>query len=103
MACLVDGDPASNNGGWQWAASTGSDAVPYFRIFNPTAQGERFDPDGDYVRRYVPELAGLPGRSAHRPWDSPLAAAGYAPPIVDHAERRQIALARYREALGPDE
>ena len=103
MACLVDGDPASNNGGWQWAASTGSDAVPYFRIFNPTAQGERFDPEGDYVRRYVPELAGLPGRSAHRPWDSPLAAAGYAPPIVDHAERRQIALARYREALGPDE
>jgi deoxyribodipyrimidine photo-lyase len=101
MASLVDGDPASNNGGWQWAASTGSDAVPYFRIFNPTAQGERFDPDGDYVRRFVPELAGLPGRSAHRPWESPLAAAGYARRIVDHAEQRKIALARYREALGP--
>ncbi len=103
MASLVDGDPASNNGGWQWAASTGTDAVPYFRIFNPTAQGERFDPDGKYVRRWIPELADLRGRSAHRPWDSPLSAGGYARPIVDHAERRQIALARYREALGsPD-
>lgn len=99
MASLVDGDPASNNGGWQWAASTGTDAAPYFRIFNPTRQGERFDPDGDYVRRWVPELAGLPGKSAHRPWESPLAAAGYARPIVDHEERRQLALARYREAL----
>jgi deoxyribodipyrimidine photo-lyase len=95
---LVDGDPASNNGGWQWAASTGTDAAPYFRIFNPTSQGERYDPDGDYVRRWVPELAGLTGASVHRPWETPLAAAGYPTPIVDHAERRKVALARYERA-----
>jgi len=95
---LLDGDPASNNGGWQWAASTGADAAPYFRIFNPVSQGERFDPDGEYVRRWVPELAALPGKSAHRPWDSPMLAAGYPEPIVDHGERREEALARYRDA-----
>jgi deoxyribodipyrimidine photo-lyase len=98
MQHLVDGDPASNDGGWQWAASTGTDAQPYFRIFNPVAQGLRFDPDGAYVRRYVPELARLPGAAAHRPWDSPRAAPDYPPPIVDHAARREEALARYREA-----
>ena len=94
---LVDGDPASNDGGWQWAASTGTDAQPYFRIFNPVAQGLRFDPDGVYVRRYVPELARLAGAAAHAPWKSPGAAADYPAPIVDHAERREEALARYRE------
>ncbi len=95
---LVDGDLASNNGGWQWAASTGTDAQPYFRIFNPTLQGERFDPDGDYVRRWIPELAALGGKSAHRPWDAPMAAPDYPQPIVDHAWARQRALARF-EAL----
>ena len=95
---LVDGDPASNDGGWQWAASTGTDAQPYFRIFNPVAQGLRFDPDGVYVRRYVPELALLTGATAHEPWKSPGAARHYPARIVDHAERRQEALARYRDA-----
>ncbi|HEX5067258.1 MAG TPA: deoxyribodipyrimidine photo-lyase [Myxococcota bacterium] len=94
---LVDGDPASNDGGWQWAASTGTDAQPYFRVFNPVAQGLRFDPDGAYVRRYVPELARLAGAAAHEPWKSPQLARDYPAPIVDHAERREEALARYRE------
>jgi len=98
MQRLVDGDPASNDGGWQWAASTGTDAQPWFRIFNPILQGERFDPDGEYVRRYVPELAGIAGAAVHRPWETPLAVADYPPPIVDHAERREEALLRYREA-----
>ena len=95
---LLDGDPASNNGGWQWAASTGHDAAPYFRIFNPTRQGERFDPDGHYVRRWVPELEGLAGAAAHRPWETPLMKGGYPEPIVDHAERRGLALERYKAA-----
>jgi deoxyribodipyrimidine photo-lyase len=98
MERLVDGDPASNNGGWQWSASTGSDAQPWFRIFNPVAQGERFDPDGAYVRRFVPELRGLAGASVHRPWDAPLAAPDYPAPIVDHATARERALAAYRSA-----
>jgi deoxyribodipyrimidine photo-lyase len=102
MQRLIDGDPASNNGGWQWAASTGTDAQPYFRIFNPVTQGERFDPDGDYVRRFVPELRGLAGARAHRPWESPLEAPDYPPPIVDHAMARERALARYRAARGAE-
>ena len=65
---LVDGDLASNNHGWQWAAGTGTDAAPYFRVFNPVTQGRKFDPDGDYVRRWVPELAHLAGGAAHEPW-----------------------------------
>jgi deoxyribodipyrimidine photo-lyase len=96
---LVDGDPASNNGGWQWSAGTGTDAAPYFRVLNPVAQGERHDPAGAYVRRFVPELAGLPDRLLHRPWEAPRAVPGYPAPIVDHAERREEALARYRRAL----
>ncbi len=90
MRHLVDGDPASNNGGWQWAASTGTDPQPYFRIFNPTLQGQRHDPDGAYVRRWVPELAGIAGAAVH---DPPVGA--YLPRIVDHAEARQRALAAY--------
>jgi deoxyribodipyrimidine photo-lyase len=93
---LLDGDPASNNGGWQWAASTGADAAPYFRIFNPVTQGERFDPEGEYVRRFVPELSALKGKSAHRPWDSPMLAPDYPERIVDHAEQREEALARFQ-------
>ena len=93
---LVDGDPASNNGGWQWAASTGTDAQPYFRIFNPTSQGERHDPDGIYVRRWIPELADVPDKWIHRPWEAPLLSGDYPRPIVDHAERREVALERYR-------
>jgi deoxyribodipyrimidine photo-lyase len=107
MRHLVDGDLASNNGGWQWAASTGTDAQPYFRIFNPTFQGERFDPQGAYVRRWVPELSKLPARWVHRPWEAPAEAlrdAGialgdtYPAPIVDHLEQRDRAVAMYREA-----
>ncbi len=93
---LIDGDPASNPHGWQWAAGTGTDAAPYFRVFNPVRQGLRFDPNGDYVRRYVPELSHLPGASAHEPWrvlDGHVH--GYPEPIVDHAEEREEALRRY--------
>ena len=96
MRRLVDGDPASNNGGWQWAASTGTDAQPYFRIFNPTSQGERFDPAGEYVRRWVPELEGLAGKAIHRPWTVSSGRDAYPTPIVDHARERAVALARFR-------
>jgi deoxyribodipyrimidine photo-lyase len=95
--CLVDGDPASNNGGWQWAASTGTDPQPYFRIFNPVAQGRRWDPEGAYVRRWIPELRKVPDAHVHAPWESGLPA-DYPPPILDHAERRALALERYRSA-----
>jgi deoxyribodipyrimidine photo-lyase len=94
---LVDGDPASNNGGWQWAASTGTDAQPWFRIFNPVTQGRRWDPEGSYVRRWVPELRGVPDGSIHAPWEA-ATPSDYPPPIVDHAERRELALERFREA-----
>jgi deoxyribodipyrimidine photo-lyase len=92
---LVDGDPASNNGGWQWSAGTGTDAQPFFRILNPTAQGERFDPDGDYVRRFVPELRALRGRAVHRPAEAARPPSDYPAPIVDHAACRARALAAF--------
>lgn len=96
---LVDGDVASNNHGWQWVAGTGTDAAPYFRVFNPVTQGQRFDPDGDYVRRWVPELAHLPGKTAHEPWEHPEGYAhGYPRRIVDHSEERKEALRRYKAA-----
>jgi deoxyribodipyrimidine photo-lyase len=95
---LVDGDPASNNGGWQWAASTGTDPQPYFRIFHPIKQGLRFDPDGDYVRRWVPELRGIAGARVHEPWEDAPLFLDYPRPIVDHAQRRALALERYRAA-----
>jgi deoxyribodipyrimidine photo-lyase len=68
---VVDGGPAASNGGWQWTAGVGTDAAPYFRIFNPVLQGAKFDPQGGYVRRWVPELANVPDRFIHRPWDMP--------------------------------
>jgi deoxyribodipyrimidine photo-lyase len=95
---LVDGDPASNNGGWQWSASTGTDAQPYFRIFSPVSQGKRFDADGGYVRRFVPELRDVPDDSLHEPWRTPMLCPDYPAPIVDHAERRRTAVARFEEA-----
>lgn len=99
---LVDGDPASNNGGWQWAASTGTDPQPWFRIFNPTSQGRKFDPDGAYVRRFVPELRDVPDDLVHEPWRAALLADGYPAPIVDHAARRRLARAlRGRAARRP--
>ena len=96
MAHLADGDLASNSHGWQWCAGTGTDAAPYFRVFNPISQGLRFDPDGDYVRRWIPELAHLPGAAAHEPWRHPQGyAAGYPTRILDHASEREEALLRY--------
>lgn len=101
---LVDADLANNTLGWQWTAGCGADAAPFFRIFNPTSQGEKFDSGGAYVRRWVPELARLPDRWVHRPWEAPsvvLSAAGvvldsdYPSPIVDHAAARGRALAAF--------
>jgi len=101
---LVDADLANNTLGWQWTAGCGADAAPYFRIFNPVLQGEKFDPKGDYVRRWVPALAALPAKWIHRPWEAPpevLSSADivlgktYPAPIVDHGEARQRALAAF--------
>jgi deoxyribodipyrimidine photo-lyase len=92
---LVDGDPASNNGGWQWAASTGTDAQPWFRIFNPVSQGRRFDPEGAYVRRWIPELRNAEEDTVHAPWLAESPPRDYPAPIVDHAERRAEALRRF--------
>ncbi len=104
MRHLVDGDVAANNGGWQWTAGTGTDAAPYFRVFNPVVQGRRFDPDGRFVRRWVPELAGVPVSYIHAPWTMPpqvqsmagcVIGRDYPEPIVDHAVARGRALAAY--------
>ena len=96
MRHLVDGDLASNQLNWQWVAGSGTDAAPYFRIFNPVTQGRKFDPKGDYVRRYVPELRSVATEHVHEPWRRPDGPpAGYPSPIVDHAEEREVALARY--------
>ena len=101
---LGDFDPAANAFNWQWVAGSGADAAPYFRIFNPALQGKRFDPDGDYVRRWVPELAEMPARFIHRPWEAPeaaLEAAGvrlgedYPEQLIDHGEARRRALAAF--------
>jgi deoxyribodipyrimidine photo-lyase len=95
---LVDGDLSSNNHGWQWVAGTGTDAAPYFRIFNPTTQGRKFDPDGAYVRRWVPELADLDGAAIHEPAARPDGPPpGYPAPIVDHATEREESLSRYAD------
>ena len=93
---LVDADLANNTMGWQWSAGPGADAQPFFRIFNPITQGERFDPDGAYVRRWIPGLEELPARFVHRPWDAPAPPAGYPEPVVDHATARERALHAYR-------
>lgn len=96
MQWLRDADLASNAHGWQWTAGCGTDAAPFYRVFNPVLQGLKFDPDGDYVRRYVPELRHLPGATVHEPWKAPDGAAhGYPDRIVDHAVERDIALADF--------
>jgi len=104
---LIDADIASNNGGWQWTAGTGTDASPWFRIFNPVLQAEKFDPQGDYVRKYVPELRTLPRNAIHKPWvlsHEEQKSVGvrigveYPAPIVDHGKERKTALRLYREA-----
>ena len=107
MQHLVDGDPAANNGGWQWTAGTGTDAAPYFRIFNPSLQGKKHDPDGIFVRRWLPELAHVPDRYLHTPWqmsDEVQRQAGcvisrdYPAPIIDHRWARERTLAAYAQA-----
>ncbi|MFV2030338.1 cryptochrome/photolyase family protein [Neisseria sp. S1] len=97
---LLDFDLAANNGGWQWAASTGCDAQPYFRIFNPVTQSQKFDPDGTFIRRYVPELAHLGKDVIHAPWlaKNSINTHGYPAPIVDHAAQREKALALFKDA-----
>ena len=95
---LTDFDPASNSHGWQWTAGCGTDASPYYRVFNPVLQGVKFDPNGDYVRRWVPELRHIPDGSLHEPWNLIDAYAyGYPQPIVDHAKERDESLARLEE------
>lgn len=97
MQHLLDGDVAANNGGWQWTAGTGTDAAPYFRIFNPTLQAHKFDPHGDYVRRWVPELRDVPEAFIHEPWKFKTAQAlDYPHRIIDHARARQRCLAAYK-------
>ncbi len=109
MRHLRDADLASNQHGWQWVAGSGTDAAPYVRVFNPVTQGLRFDPDGDYVRRFLPELTDLPGAAAHEPWKHPpvpgnhatragshaTRAGGYPPRVVEHAAERAESLRRH--------
>ena len=107
MQHLLDGDPASNNGGWQWSAGTGTDAAPFFRVFNPVLQGKKFDPNGAYVRRWLPELAQVPEKYLHSPWEMPrdiqrasncIIGADYPAPIVNHTHARERALAAFKQA-----
>ncbi len=98
---LIDGDLAANNGGWQWVASTGNDAAPWFRIFNPTTQGEKFDADGVFIRRWLPELMDVPTKAIHDPWtwaDKQGVTLDYPRPIVDHKQARVATLAAYEAA-----
>jgi deoxyribodipyrimidine photo-lyase len=105
MQHLIDGDSAANAGGWQWAAGVGADAQPFFRVFNPTLQGQRFDPDGKFVRQWLPELVGVPDRLVHEPWKMTsleqreahcLIGPDYPAPIIDHHYARDRALRHYR-------
>jgi deoxyribodipyrimidine photo-lyase len=106
---LVDADLGNNPASWQWVAGTGADAAPYFRVFNPVLQGEKFDGAGHYVRRFVPEIAGLPDKVLHRPWEADgatLSRAGvklgetYPVAVVDHQQARDRALAAYQNIRG---
>jgi deoxyribodipyrimidine photo-lyase len=105
MEQLIDGDPASNNGGWQWSAGTGTDAAPYFRIFNPVLQGKKFDPDGSFIRCWVPELANVPKEFIHAPWEMPSDLQSrikvqigktYPKPIVNHSDARKLTLSAFK-------
>jgi deoxyribodipyrimidine photo-lyase len=103
---LFDADLANNSASWQWIAGCGADAAPYFRVFNPVLQGEKFDPKGEYVRRFVPELADMPDDFIHKPWEASemiLQAAGvtlgktYPKPLIDHKEGRDNALEAFKK------
>jgi deoxyribodipyrimidine photo-lyase len=107
MQHLVDGDPAANNGGWQWSAGTGTDAAPYFRIFNPVLQAQKFDPLGNYIKKWVPELSNVPTQYVHKPWEMPLdlqesngvlLGKDYPKRIIEHRYARERALERFRSA-----
>jgi deoxyribodipyrimidine photo-lyase len=109
MQHLIDGDPAANNGGWQWSAGTGTDAAPYFRIFNPLTQSQKHDPQAAYIRRWVPELSSLPEEYLHTPWRAPeevqeeagvVIGKDYPEPIVDHQSARERTLEVYAQARG---
>jgi deoxyribodipyrimidine photo-lyase len=106
MRHLVDGDPAANNGGWQWTAGVGTDAAPYFRIFNPVLQSKKFDPDGTYIRKCLPELQAVPGKHIHEPWKMPLElqqkigvviGQTYPTPILDRSIVKARTLAAYKQ------
>ena len=105
MQQLVDGDPAANNGGWQWTAGVGTDAAPYFRIFNPILQSQKFDPQGNFIRTWVPELADVPEKFIHTPWLMPsdmqsachcIIGKDYPEPIVDHQQAKKRTLAAFK-------
>jgi deoxyribodipyrimidine photo-lyase len=107
MKHLIDGDPAANNGGWQWAAGTGTDAAPYFRIFNPVAQSQKCDPTGSFIKNWIPELANVPTEFIYEPWKMSkvyqsragcIIGKDYPAPIVDHTWARQRALAVYSQS-----
>lgn len=106
MEHLIDGDFCSNNGGWGFSSSTGVDPQPYFRIFNPLLQSEKFDEDGEYIRTWVPELKNIQGKAVHEPYERGVGAKaqknGYPRPIVEHKASRERALKRYKEALQSD-
>ena len=96
---LMDYELASNNGGWQWGASTGVDASPYFRIFNPVLQSLKFDPNGDYIKAHVPELRGMSAKDIHAPWEAGLLQPkGYPPPVVDHKAVKERVVALFKQA-----
>ncbi len=103
MQQLVDGDMAANNGGWQWSAGTGTDAAPYFRIFNPVTQGEKFDPEGRFVRQWVPELTAFPAETIQQPWEDPLylAKSKYPVRMVQHDVQRDLCLAMFQAVKNP--
>jgi deoxyribodipyrimidine photo-lyase len=99
MKELVDGDMAANNGGWQWSAGTGTDAAPYFRIFNPITQAKKCDADGIFVRQWIPELRSVSDENIHEPWNERLLAKGYPDRIVIHEQQRSKCLAMYKAVL----
>ena len=97
MEHLIDGDFASNNGGWQWSASTGTDAAPYFRIFNPITQSQNFDPTGEFIKKFIPELSDTPIKNIHQPTQDLFSELDYPKPILDLKESRQRAILAFKE------